>query len=219
MGWLITLGILILIGFIRVGVLVRYDADGALLRLILGPVKLTLVPAKKGTKKEKGKDKKKISGKDDKKTAKAAAETKELPTDPPPAAKPKKSFGGPIADFIPLVKVVLAFVGEFFARLRFRDLYLKLILAGDDPCDLAMNYGRAWEALGDLAPALDNALNIKKRDLEIECDFCAEQTLVKAGAEITITIGRLLYLLVRYGYRALKEFIKMKKKRKGGAKS
>ena len=215
MGWLIALGILILIGFIRVGVLVRYDADGALLRLILGPVKLTLLPAKNKSPK---KDKHLAEDKNKKPQKAATVQPEKLPTDPPPAPKPKKKAGGPITDFIPLVKVALDFVGEFFTRLRFQDLHLKLILAGDDPCDLAMNYGRAWEALGNLAPVLDNALNIKKRNLEIECDFWAEQTLVNAGANITITIGRTLYLLVRYGFRGLKEFIKMKKKRKGGAK-
>lgn len=215
MGWLITLGILILIGFIRVGVLVRYDADGPLLRLILGPVKLTLLPSKKKSLKKD----KHIYGSGEKQPGKTtAAQPEKLPTDPPPAPKPKKKSGGPITDFLPLVKVALDFVGEFFTRLRFQDLHLKLILAGDDPCDLAMNYGRAWEALGNLAPKLDNVLKIKKRDLEIECDFWAEQTLVSAGANITITIGRTLYLLVRYGYRGLKEFFKLKKKRKGGAK-
>ena len=206
MGWLITLAVLILIGYIRVGVRARYDADGPLVRLILGPVKLTLVPGKKKQAKEK------------KNTGKAAPPKEEkLPTDPPPAPKPKKKSGGPLTDFLPLVKVALDFLGEFFTRLRFNDLYLKLVLAGDDPCDLAVNYGRAWAALGNLGPMLDNTLRIKKRDLEIECDFEAEQTLVTAGADVTITIGRTLYLLVRYGCRAVKEFINLKKKRKGGA--
>ncbi len=214
MGWLITLGLLILIGFIRVGVLVRYDGDGPLLRLILGPVKLTLVPRKK----KSGKNPKDPAVKKRKKNQKSqVSQPDSLPTDPPPAPKVNKKSGGPLTDFLPLVKVALDFVGEFFMRLRFNDLHLKLILAGDDPCDLAMNYGRAWEALGNLAPKLDNALNIKKRNLEIECDFLAEQTLVNAGANITITIGRSLFLLVRYGYRGLKAFLKFKKKRKGGA--
>ena len=205
MGWLVTLGVLILIGFIRIGVLARYDSAGALVRLILGPVKLTLVPGKKKEKKPK---KKKSSEK----------KKEKLPTDPPPAPKPKKKkSGGPLTDFLPLVQVALDFLGEFFTRLRFNHLQLKLIMAADDPCDLAVNYGRAWAALGNLGPMLDNTLNIKKRDLEIECDFEADQTLVVAGADITITIGRTLCLLVRYGYRALKEFINLKNKRKGGA--
>lgn len=210
MGWLITAAVLILIGFIRLAFYARYDADGPLVQLILGPVKLTLVPGKKQDKKKEKKEK-------DQRKADASKEDK-LPTDPPPVAKPKKKkSGGSLADFLPLVKVVLDFLGEFLTRIRFQRLYLKLILAGDDPCDLAVNYGRAWAVLGDLVPALDNALHIKKRDLRIECDFEAEQTLVNAEAHITITLGRTLHLLLRYGYRAVKEYINLTNKRKGGA--
>lgn len=212
MGWLIALGVLVLVGFIRIGIQARYDADGPLIRLILGPVNLQLVPGKKKT----GKEDKNKTDKPAKK-AKSGIENK-LPTQPPdePKIQEKKS-GGALTDFLPLVRVALDFLGDFITRIRFQDLFLKLILAGDDPCDLAVNYGRAWAALGNLGPALDNVLNIKKRDLEIQCDFEARETLVSAGVDITITIGRTLYLLVRYGYRAVKEYIKLKNKRKGGA--
>ena len=205
MGWLIALGILILIGFIPVGVRVKYNSDGPLVRLIVGPVKYTLVPGKKKEKKPK---KEKKSKKKD-----------ELQTQPPPAPKEKKKqTGGKLTDFIPLVKVALDFLGDFIKRLKFNRLEVKLILAGDDPCDLAMNYGRAWTALGNLLPLMDNGLNIKKRNLEIECDFTADETLVIAGADVTITVGRTLALLLRYGFLGVKEFIIFKNKRKGGAK-
>ena len=205
MGWLIALGILILIGFIPVGVRVKYNSDGPLVRLIVGPVKYTLVPGKK--KEKKPKKKKKAKKKD------------ELQTQPPPAPKEKKKqTGGKLTDFIPLVKVALDFLGDFIKRLKFNRLEVKLILAGDDPCDLAMNYGRAWAALGNLLPLIDNGLNIKKRNLEIECDFTADETLVIAGADVTITVGRTLALLLRYGFLGVKEFIIFKNKRKGGAK-
>ena len=205
MGWLIALGILILIGFIPVGVRVKYNSEGPLVRLIVGPVKYTLVPGKKKEKKPK---KEKKSKKKD-----------ELQTQPPPAPKEKKKqTGGKLTDFIPLVKVALDFLGDFIKRLKFNRLEVKLILAGDDPCDLAMNYGRAWAALGNLLPLMDNGLNIKKRNLEIECDFTADETLVIAGADVTITVGRTLALLLRYGFLGVKEFIIFKNKRKGGAK-
>ena len=205
MGWLIALGILILIGFIPVGVRVKYNSDGPLVRLIVGPVKYTLVPGKK--KEKKPKKEKKAKKKD------------ELQTQPPPAPKEKKKqTGGKLTDFIPLVKVALDFLGDFIKRLKFNRLEVKLILAGDDPCDLAMNFGRAWAALGNLLPLMDNGLNIKKRNLEIECDFTADETLVIAGADVTITVGRTLALLLRYGFLGVKEFIIFKNKRKGGAK-
>lgn len=206
MGWLIALAVLILIGFLPVGVRIRYNSEGARILLIAGPVKITLVPAEKKEKKP-AKEKKKPGKKEEK-----------LPTEPPPPPREKKKeSGGPVTDFIPLVQVALGFVGEFITRLRFDNLELKLIMAGDDKCALATNYGRAWAALGNLLPLLDNVLNIKKRNLEIECDFVAAQTTVIAAADITITIGRVLNLLVRYGWRGLKEFITLKNKRKGGA--
>jgi hypothetical protein len=96
-------------------------------------------------------------------------------------------------------------------------LDLKLIMAGDDPCDLATNYGRIWEAIGNLFPLLERAFVIKKRDIEVECDFEASETVISARLDITITLGRIISLAVRYAVRALIEFIKIKNKRKGGA--
>ena len=66
-------------------------------------------------------------------------------------------------------------------------------------------------------PQLDRLFVIKKRDVEVECDFTASQTLVIARLDITITLGRLLALLVRYAIRGLIEFFKFRNKRKGGA--
>ena len=108
-------------------------------------------------------------------------------------------------------------LGAFRRKLRVNVLELKLIMAGNDPCDLAVNYGKAWAALGNLLPRLERVLVIKKRDLEVECDFTSNETLVTARLDLTITLGRLLALGVVYGIRALITFLKIKKKRKGGA--
>lgn len=53
MGWLIAAGVVTLLALLPLGVFVQYDAHGALVRLILGPVKLTLLPQKKKRKKKK----------------------------------------------------------------------------------------------------------------------------------------------------------------------
>ena len=91
------------------------------------------------------------------------------------------------------------------------------MLAGDDPCDLAVNYGRAWAALGNLIPVLERFLVIKKRDMQVRCDFTADKTLIYARADLTITVGRLLAVVLRHGIRILSEFLKITKLRKGGA--
>ena len=97
-------------------------------------------------------------------------------------------------------------------------LELKLILGGDDPCDLAENYGKSWAALGNLIPRLEENFVIRKRDMEVECDFTADSTVIFARLDISITLGRLIALGVRYGIRALRAYLKIMNKRKGGAR-
>ena len=204
MGWLIAPGILCLLAAIPLGVRIRYDSDGLLVKVLAGPVRITVFPRPQKEKKKKEKPKKE---KKPKKKEKAADQQ---------AAKKEKA-GGSLADFLPLVKIALELLNGFRRKLRVDYLQLKLVLAADDPCDLAVNYGRAWAALGNLLPQLEKVLVIRKRDLNVECDFTAESTLVTAGADITITLGRLLALAVVYGLRALKEFLIISRKRKGGA--
>ena len=80
-----------------------------------------------------------------------------------------------------------------------------------------MNYGRAWAAVGNLMPRLERLFVIKKRNIEVQCDFETTQTLAVARLDLTITLGRLLATVVVYGVKALVEFLKIKNKRKGGA--
>ena len=213
MGWLITLGILLLLAILPVGVRLRYDSDGILVKLIAGPVKIVLYPRPKKQKKDK---------KNTKKKDQKAAEDENLPKPPQPPKKKKEKKskeekGGSLTDFLPLVQIALDFLGDFRRKLRLKDLYLRLILAANDPCDLAVNYGRAWAAVGNLMPQLEKWFVIKKRDVEVECDFEASQTLIIARLDLTITVGRLLAAAVRFAVRALIEYLKIKKKRKGGA--
>lgn len=210
MGWLIALGILVLLAVLPVGVRVRYDASGLLVKVLAGPVKFTAFPLPKKKKKE-----------EKKKTGETSPE-EDLPKPPQPPKqkkeqKPKNEKGGSLMDFLPLVKIALDFLGDFRRKLRLDDLYLRLILAGNDPCDLAVNYGRAWAAVGNLMPRLEQWFVIKKRDIEVECDFEASEVLVTARLDLTITVGRLIAAAVKFAVRALMEYLKIKKKRKGGA--
>ena len=203
-GWLIAFGVLFLLAILPLGASVKYDASGVMVGIIAGPARITLIPGKKKEPKEKPE-------KNDKKEKKSS----------PKAAKPKepaeeKPAGGPITDFLPLLQVALDLLNDFRRKLRVDRLEAKIILAGDDPCDLAVNYGRAWTALGNLWPRLEEFLVIKKRDVQIECDFTADTTVITARLDLTITLGRLLALVAVYGVKAVVEFLKINNKRKGG---
>ena len=216
MGWWITLGILFLLAILPLGVGVHYNVDGPVVKIILGPVKLTVVPAKKKPPKEK-----KEKPKKEKKPKVKPEKPKQVGADAPPAEpKPeKKEEGGSILDFLPLVKTLFDFLGDFRRKLRVDNLQLKLIMAGGDPYNLAMNYGKAWAAVGNLLPKLEQWFVIRKRDIEVECDFVASKTTVIAHLDLTITLGRLLAAVFKFLFKALIKFLQIKKKRKGGAKN
>ncbi len=204
MGWLIALGVLTALACLPLGVSLKYNADGFSLRLLAGWIPISLG----GEEKQK-----------EKKAKKAAPKKKAKPKAAKPAspAGQEKKKGGSVTDFLPLVETVLEFLSAFRGKLRIRRLEMKLIMAADDPCDLAVNYGRAWAALGNLIPLLERCFVIKKRDLEVECDFEATQTVITARADLVITLGRLLRLLLWYGIKILKRYLHIQKLRKGGA--
>ncbi len=215
MGWWITLGILFLLAILPLGVSIHYNAEGPVVKIILGPLKIQVVPGKKKPPREK-KEKPKKEPKP--KKTKAAPPKQVGAPNPPPEPKPEqKEQGGSILDFLPLVKTVFEFLGDFRRKLRIDNLQLKLIMAGGDPYNLAMNYGKAWAAVGNLLPKLENWFVIKKRDIEVECDFVATQTTVIAHLDLTITLGRLLAAVFKFAFKALVKFLQIKKKRKGGA--
>ena len=211
MGIWIAAAILLALAVLPLGVRIRYNDAGFVLKVIAGPLRITVFPPKKKVKKKKTKTQKQ------KKNAVSSAqssENSEEPSQPPNTQPEKKEKGGSLTKFLPLVKLGLQFLGDFRRKLRLDNLYLRLILAGDDPCDLAVNYGRIWAAVGNLMPQLERLFVIKKRDIQVECDFTAAETTVVAHLDISITLGRLLVLVIFYGVRILFELLSMK--RKGG---
>lgn len=198
MGWLIAIAVIAGILLLPLGISASYDSGGAKAAVAIGPLRIPVYPGKKK--------------KEDK--------PKEKPEKQPATGKAtQKKSGGPATDFIPLVKLILELLNDFRGKLRVNLLELNVILAGSDPCDLGQNYGKACAALGNLWPQLERYLVIRKRDVKLQCDFEAEQTLVTARLLLTITVGRLFSLGLRHGIKIIKEFLSISKKRKGGART
>ena len=191
MGWLIVLAVLLALLFLPFGFCAIYRQSNAGVWLLIGPLKFRVFPGNK-----KGK---------------SAKQQKASKTDL------SQSKGGSFRDFQPVVGTILQFLEEFRKKIRVKNLELHLILAGDDPSDLAVNYGRAWAAVGSLIPQLERFLVIKKRNIQVECDFQAEETRIYARLDATITLIRALQLLSMHGIKIIKQLINLKKLRKGGA--
>ncbi len=203
MGWWIALCILVLLALLPLGASVRYDSGGPVVKIVAGPVRVQVLPVKK----KEAKPKKEKPPKKQKQDAAAGKTGKQKP----------KQKGGSITDFLPMVDIIFDLLRTFRGKLRVNLLELNVILGGGDPCDLAIQYGRAWAALGNLWPRLEEWFVIEKRDVEIQCDFEASETCITARLDLTITLGRLIALTGVYGFKAVKELIKIMNKRKGGA--
>ena len=190
MGLLIALTIVAAVLFFPLGFSAIYRQNDPGVWLLIGPLRLRVYPGKeKKTKSEKSTQKKE---------------------------KPNMLRGGRYSDFLPVARAIYSFLGEFRRKIRVKRLEFKVILAGDDPADLAINYGRAWSALGNIAPHLERLFIIKKRNLEVLCDFNAEETLIYARVDATLTLMRTVHLLSKHGIKILKELLELKKLRKGG---
>lgn len=194
MGWLIAGALLLLLLSIPLGGRMDYDGSGFTARLLLGPISIRLYPRKK--KEEKPEPE------------------KEEPPNPAPASSqtaPQSDKKGSLSQFLPLLKLAVQLLGDLRRKIRVKELRLRLTLAGEDPCDLAVNYGRAWALAGNLVAQLERLFVIKKRDVEVQCDFAAEETTLDAHVAVTISTGRLLALTAVYGLRALKALWQQRK--------
>ena len=194
-GLLVTFVVVVLVALMPLGLRVRYDAYGPFAAALIGPFKLCLYPRQPKEKRPKVQKEK---------TGKSAA---------------KKEKGGSVSDFLPILRMIIDFLEGFRTKLTINDLRLVLILGGGDPCDLALNYGKGWAALGSIMPLLERFFMIKKRNLEVQCDFTADKTIIIAGADLTIRLWQLIMLLSTHGLKIVKEYLRIMKIRKGGAKT
>ena len=199
MGWLITAGVLAVLAILPLGVGGAYEQAGYLLYFRIGPFKVKLLPRRPKEKKQKEKHTQ----------AKTASQKTEK--------KKTVQKQGSLQDFLPLLRLVLDFLGNTRQKMRINQLEAKITLAGDDPADLAIAYGNAWITAGNLLVQLERLFVIKKRNVEVLCDFTADKTLLFIRLDATITLGRLLYLQMRYGIPVVREYLKIMNQRKGGA--
>ncbi len=194
MGWLIALVVLTGLALMPLGVKAIYSDKGLGIWILAGPLPIRVYPD---------------SG--DKKIQKEKAKSK------PQAASGAGKKGGSLKEFLPMLRTAVAFLGDLCRKLRVRRLDMLLVMGGDDPCDLAVAYGRAWAAAGNILPQLEQIFVIKKRDVKVACDFTSDNTRIYLRLDLTITLFRLLHLIIKYGLRAFKEYKQMKNQRKGGA--
>lgn len=201
MIWLAVAVCLVVVLMLPLGVHVSYGDNGLQFDIKIGTVLVNIYPGKPSPRTKR----------------------KQLKSDRDKAKKPTKSRQRPLkeefTDFLPILQLLYNLLRDFRKRLRVSVLDMKLIIAGNDPCDVAVNYGRAWTAVANLMPLLDQVLTIKYRNVSVECDFLSTETRLMGEIEFTLSFGRILHLLGFHGIKLLVAYINILNKRKDGAKA
>ena len=184
---LLVLGIVVLalalLSLIRVGVWAEYAQKAFTLRLLAGPVKITLFP--RPAKQPKPARAKK---------AKASKEKKKKP--------PKTA--GEILDLVKqLLPAALEAAGRLRRKIRIDRFDLDVTVASADPAGAAVNYGRLNGAIGMFWPLVEQNFKVKQWRIRTNVDFTTEHPTVYLRAAATLTIGQILALGVRTALRVL----------------
>ena len=197
MGWLIGLGILVLLALIPISLRGEYDQRGAFAWLQIGPFRYDLYPVVKSKTKKSNKSPKRTTQK----------------------ATKQSSRGGNLDSFLSVSSLILDVIKDLRKKLRVDLLELKILLADGDPADLAVKYGKTCGAVATLLNFLESVLVIKEQDVDVSCDFTASAMVVSSKLYISITLGRLALLALTHGVKFVKKQPKTSNQRKGGAKA
>lgn len=179
--------VLTLLFFMPVGIRVRYLQDELKMWYTIGPVRLLRYPE---------------NDEDREKRQNSALNIRTVLNEP---IKANRKFDNLLGDFLAELKTTLGLFWHLRPKLRIKRLILKLHLAGAEPAVLAMLYGGAWAAIGGLLPILEEGFILKKRELDVDCDFSGEKTYLEVKLDITIGLGRLLLRLVQYSLDTLEQ--------------
>lgn len=193
MIWLIGLGIIVSLAFVPLNLRGEYDGSGARAWLQVGSWKYPLYPRKKSAPKQRRKPI-------------ASKHVNESP------AK------GSSKEFKSIVSILFDVVKDLHRKLHVDMLELKIALGDSDPADLAIKYGRVCGLIGTFLPQLEQVLVIKQRDVDVSCDFFASKTVITSKLYLSLTLGRIIGLLVNHGMKFAKNRFITTSQRKGGAK-
>ena len=183
---LILAVVLWLLSRVRLGGDARYQEGVFSLRVCLGPVKISVFPAKK-------------TGKTKAKKEKKPAKPKKK-QDKPEAEKPKRKLP-PVGD---LLMLGLEAAGALKRKIRIDELTLHLTWASEDPAETAQGFGKANALLGMIWPLIDQNFHVKKHDLGVAVDFDRTRPEIFACGRLTLTVGQLVSFGVRFGIKFLR---------------
>ena len=184
----VVLLVLLLIGQIRVGCRAEFNSEGFFLWARLGKIRIKILPMKPKEEKPQKPPK--------------PPKTKKEKKEKLPATLPEK-VGGALEYARALLPVALEAAEGLWRGFAIDTLELELTAGSSDPADAAMLYGSANAALGALWIPLTRAFHVKDGTARVKLDFDAPGMTVYALASFSLKLGRVVWVGLRAGVKAL----------------
>ena len=205
-GWivlLIILGLLLTVLLTPAGVRFTYEHGEMSLDVRFGPIRRRIFPGKEKPEKPEEKEKEKKPGKKRQKPPKGEKEKKEEKEKPPKAKISREQILYALEKLPPILGRAL---GGTRRRVRIKPLKVHLLVAGYDPADTAVLYGKLEAALSAFLPVLRRAVRIRDEDIRLFLDFSQEQMDCIAELGTTLRPWDLLAVGGRAGISLLRWF-------------
>lgn len=213
--------LLAVIVLIPVQIRAAYDQGDISAFVRYGPLKIALYPRpeKEDAGEEKPKKEKKSTKSEKRKETQPAASAEKAETgEAAPAEEPEKKKKKlkinkdqilySLEKLPPILGRALKRTGK---RIRIVPLKIHLLVAGTDPADTALLYGKLEAALAAGLPTLHQLVRIREQDIQLFLDFQEEQMDCIADVGLTIRPWDVLVIALCAGASALKWFIEFRK--------
>ena len=109
-----------------------------------------------------------------------------------------------------LLDMALRALGRFRRKLTVEFLQLHVLISPPDPWHTALAYGAASAAVGTVLPAVEQAVCVRDKDVQLRADFGGSGTLVHVRLVLSLRVGQLLAIAAAF----LGEYLAWKRREK-----
>lgn len=110
-----------------------------------------------------------------------------------------------------MVSTMSSAVQKFFKVFHIHDLYVKMIIGGNDAADISESYGMVSSIYYPLIGIIRNGMTIDNFDEIFFADFIAPKSEYEFNLVASLSVRNLLQILFKAGFTFLAQFIKDKK--------
>ena len=226
MVWRILLIILalviLLIFFVPYGVDAGYEEGVLSLRIKAGPFRFTLYPKKPPTEKQRAKQRRKKEKTGAKK--KTGSEKQKKPAEEKPAGVDetitvREKIRWDIETVTALLRMALHALRRFCRSFSIDFLKIHYTVAGADPCNTALRYGRLCAAAAALPELCGGAVRVRRRDIALGCDFTESWPDISIRIVMSLQLFRIVHMAAAFLAEYLVWKLKTRREKKAAALS